>query len=179
MGKSLTLILGGVRSGKSDYAQKMLEEKGGPVLFVATATVGDAEMAQRIRAHQAGRPARWVTLEVSRHVGAAIRKNDFAGNILLDCLTLLASNVMMEFPEPVDEKAYSRAVQEEIDELLEAYHTQAGEWVIVSNEVGLGVVPAYEMGRYYRDALGRANQQLAAAADRVIFMVAGIPMVVK
>jgi adenosylcobinamide kinase/adenosylcobinamide-phosphate guanylyltransferase len=170
MGKSLTLILGGVRSGKSSRAQKMMEEKGGPVLFVATASAGDAEMAERIRMHQ---------LEASRHVGAAIREQDFTGNILLDCLTLLASNVMMEFPEPVDEQAYTQAMQTETDELLEAYHAHTGEWVIVSNEVGLGVVPAYEMGRYYRDALGRANQQLAAAADRVIFMVAGIPMVVK
>ncbi|NPV39834.1 MAG: bifunctional adenosylcobinamide kinase/adenosylcobinamide-phosphate guanylyltransferase [Anaerolineae bacterium] len=179
MGKSLTLILGGVRSGKSSRAQKMMEEKGGPVLFVATASAGDAEMAERIRVHQLERPAGWATLEASRHVGAAIREQDFKGNILLDCLTLLASNVMMEFPEPVDEQAYTQAMQTETDELLEAYHAHTGEWVIVSNEVGLGVVPAYEMGRYYRDALGRANQQLAAAADRVIFMVAGIPMVVK
>jgi adenosylcobinamide kinase/adenosylcobinamide-phosphate guanylyltransferase len=179
MGKALTLILGGVRSGKSGRAQKMMEEKGGPVLFVATATAGDAEMAERIRAHQAERPAGWVTLEAFRQVGSAIRQKNFTGNILLDCLTLLASNVMMEFPEPVDERAYTQAIQTETDELLAAYRAHAGEWVIVSNEVGLGVVPAYEMGRYYRDALGRANQQFAAAADHVIFMVAGIPMVVK
>jgi adenosylcobinamide kinase / adenosylcobinamide-phosphate guanylyltransferase len=179
MGKSLTLILGGARSGKSTYAQKLLQERGGKVLYIATATSGDDEMEERIRTHQAERPMGWGTLEVSRHVGNAIRLENFQGDILLDCLTLLASNVMMEFPEPVDERAYTQNMQTEIDELLAAYRAHTGEWVIVSNEVGLGVVPAYEMGRYYRDALGRANQQLAAAADRVIFMVAGIPMIVK
>lgn len=179
MGKSLTLILGGARSGKSRYAQQLLEDSGGPMLYVATATPGDEEMAARIRAHRASRLAGWTTLEAPRQVGAAIRAAAFSGSVLLDCLTLLASNVLMEFPEPIDAAAFQAAFQAEVDELIAAYQAGGNSWVIVSNEVGLGLVPAYEMGRYYRDALGWANQRLAAAAQRVIFMVASIPMIVK
>ena len=179
MGKSLTLILGGARSGKSSYAQKLMEESGDPVLFVATATAGDKEMAARIQAHRLSRPPHWTTLEAPLSAGAAIRKADFQGNVLLDCLTLLASNVLMTCPEPLEEAAYRRKMEQEIADLAAAYEAQRGEWVIVSNEVGLGLVPPTLLGRSYRDALGRANQQLAAAADRVLLMVAGIPMQVK
>ena len=179
MGKKLTLILGGARSGKSTYAQQMLEESREPVLFVATATAGDAEMAERIQAHQASRPSHWQTLEAPLKVGSAIREAAFAGNVLLDCMTLLASNVLMACPQPIDEAAYQTAMQAEVDDLLAAYQEHIGAWVIVSNEVGLGLVPPTELGRYYRDALGRANQQLAQAADEVLMMVAGLPIKVK
>ena len=179
MGKLLTLILGGARSGKSTYAQQMMEEGGRPVLFVATATAGDEEMAARIQAHQASRPAHWRTLEAPSEVGAAIQKAAFDGDVLLDCMTLLASNVLMDCSQPLDEAAYQAAMQAEVDGLLAAYRSHLGAWVIVSNEVGLGLVPTTELGRYYRDALGRANQQLAQAADLVLMMVAGLPMKVK
>lgn len=179
MGKYMTLILGGARSGKSAYAQKILEEKAEPVLYVATATAGDEEMAARIAAHQAARPAGWKTLEVPLKVGWAIREADFNGNVLLDCLTLLTSNVLMACPQPLDEQAYSEAVEQEIEEIIAAYQAHSGIWVLVSNEVGLGLVPPDYMSRCYRDALGRANQRLAAAADRVIFMAAGLPLTVK
>ncbi len=179
MGRSLTLVLGGARSGKSYYAQKEMEQKTEPVLFVATAIAGDAEMAARIEAHKTSRPAEWKTLETPRDVGKAIKALQFQGNILLDCLTLLASNILMTFNEPVDEAAYESACLEEIDDLLAAYQVTGGDWIIVSNEVGLGLVPPNELGRIYRDVLGRMNQRLAAAADRVIFMTAGIPIQVK
>ena len=179
MGRSLTLILGGARSGKSRHAQEMLQAGGGPVLFVATATAGDEEMLSRIRAHQSSRPRHWTTLEAPLNVGAAIRKADFRGNVLLDCLTLLASNVLMTCPEPLDEAVYQSKMEVEIAGLLEAYASGEGQWVIVSNEVGLGLIPPTPLGRFYRDTLGRANQQLAAAAERVLLMVAGIPMQVK
>lgn len=179
MGKTLTLILGGARSGKSRHAQEMLAAGGGPVLFVATATAGDEEMAARIRAHQITRPRHWTTLEAPFNAGAAIRKADFHGNVLLDCLTLLASNVLMTCPEPLDEAVYQGRMETEIAGLLEAYTAGQGDWVIVSNVVGLGLIPPTPLGRFYRDALGRANQQLAAAAERVLLMVAGIPMQVK
>ena len=179
MGKKLTLVLGGARSGKSDYAQNLLMETGQPVLFVATATAGDEEMAARIAAHQASRPGHWSTLEAARDVGAALRGAPQTPYVLVDCLTLLASNVLLACPEPVDPQQYEQAMRQEIDSLLAAYAAHAGEWVIVSNEVGLGLVPPYALGRYCRDGLGRANQRLAAAADRVLFMVAGIPMMVK
>jgi adenosylcobinamide kinase/adenosylcobinamide-phosphate guanylyltransferase len=179
MGKELTLVLGGARSGKSTYAQSLIEEDGGQALFVATATAGDEEMAARIEAHIANRPSDWITLEAPINVGSAIQKADPTPWILLDCITLLTSNLMLSLPELLDEIALQNVVQREIDELITAYKSHPGKWVIISNEVGLGLVPPYPLGRYYRDALGRANQQLAKVADKVIFMVAGIAMNIK
>jgi adenosylcobinamide kinase / adenosylcobinamide-phosphate guanylyltransferase len=179
MGKKLTFILGGARSGKSTYAQNLVETGGLPALFVATATAFDDEMAMRIKNHQASRPAHWRTLEAPTHVGEALRAEAATDWVLLDCLTLLANNVLFGLPEPVDEAEYGAAMDREIDELLAVYSTHPGEWVIVSNEVGRGLVPPYPLGRIYRDALGRANQRIAAAADEVLFLVAGIPMTVK
>lgn len=179
MAESLTLVLGGARSGKSAYAQQLLEAEGRPVLFVATATAGDEEMAVRIANHKAGRPEHWRTLEVPLRVGKAILDADFKGDVLLDCITLLASNLLMTCADPLDEKVYQAGMRREIDEILDACGKHTGRWVMVSNEVGLGLVPPTPLGRCYRDELGRANQRLAAAADRVIFMVAGISMTVK
>ena len=180
MGKKLTLILGGARSGKSRYAEKLAREQGQTVLYVATAEAGDEEMATRIARHRAERPAHWQTLEAPIQVGAAIRaaKSD-AGVVLIDCLTLLAGNVLAPLPEPVTAAAAEAALNAEIDDLLAAYAASPASWLIVSNEVGLGIVPAYPLGRIYRDALGQANQRLAATADRVIIMIAGLPMIVK
>ncbi|MEK7808987.1 MAG: bifunctional adenosylcobinamide kinase/adenosylcobinamide-phosphate guanylyltransferase, partial [Chloroflexota bacterium] len=173
MAKRLTLILGGARSGKSSYSQKIAAERGHTVLYVATAEASDSEMATRIAAHRAERPAHWQTLEASHNVGTAIRSQSNQSQIvLLDCLTLLANNVIVPLPEPVTESDATQALQSEVDDLLRAYHTSMAEWIIVSNEVGLGLVPPYPLGRVYRDALGRANQQLAAEADEVILMVA-------
>jgi adenosylcobinamide kinase / adenosylcobinamide-phosphate guanylyltransferase len=179
MGKQMTLILGGARSGKSGYAQSRLLAAGKPVLFVATAEAGDEEMAQRISAHRLGRPADWVTLEAHTRVGQAIGNAAATPYVLLDCMTLLASNILMSCPEPVDEKLYEQKMDWELDELMAAYRSHAGEWLIVSNEVGLGLVPPYPLGRIYRDGLGKVNQKLAQLADRVIFMVSGLPMTVK
>ena len=180
MAKRLTLILGGARSGKSSYSQKIAAERGHTVLYVATAEASDSEMATRIAAHRAERPAHWQTLEASHNVGTAIRSQSNQSQIvLLDCLTLLANNVIVPLPEPVTESDATQALQSEVDDLLRAYHTSMAEWIIVSNEVGLGLVPPYPLGRVYRDALGRANQQLAAEADEVILMVAGLAMKVK
>jgi len=179
MGRSLTLILGGARSGKSDYAQALVKRSGGKVLFVATATASDEEMRARIAAHRAGRPAHWVTLEAPRRLSEALRTAPLAESILLDCMTLLVNNILIGFPEPVIEADYYSAVDEELDGLLDAISKSQAKWVVVSNEVGLGLVPSYPLGRFFRDALGRVNQRLAKAADTVLFMVAGIPMLVK
>jgi adenosylcobinamide kinase/adenosylcobinamide-phosphate guanylyltransferase len=180
--KRLTLVLGGARSGKSAYGQKLATGRGdaNAVLYVATAEAGDGEMAERIAAHRAERPPHWKTLEASRQVGGAIRLNRGEANIILiDCLTLLASNVIISLPEPVTTQAAEAAVNAEVDDLLAAYAGGQAEWIIISNEVGLGLVPPYPLGRVYRDALGRANQRLAAEADEVLFMVAGLPMKLK
>jgi adenosylcobinamide kinase/adenosylcobinamide-phosphate guanylyltransferase len=179
MGKHLTLILGGARSGKSYYAQRLAEESQGEVLFVATATAGDDEMKMRIAAHRASRPAGWRTLEVPLQVGRAVSELAHPGVVLIDCMTLLASNVLFSLPEAVDEKDYQAALDVETTALLDAYQKSPAEWIIISNEVGLGLVPPYPLGRIYRDGLGRINQRLAQAADSVLFLVAGLPMRVK
>ncbi len=180
MDKHLTLILGGARSGKSSYAQRLAAERGDAVVYVATAEAGDDEMAERIAAHRAERPAHWQTIEAPRTIGAAIQSGaGQADVILIDCLTLLANNIIVPLPESVTAQEAETALNAEIEELLSAYNQSAAEWIIVSNEVGLGLVPPYPLGRIYRDALGRANQRLAAVADEVLFMVAGLPLKVK
>lgn len=180
MKKQMTLILGGARSGKSTYAQNLAESLSDRVLFVATAIAFDEEMKARILKHQEERPAGWQTLEAPRGVGEAIRAcPDHGEVVLLDCLTLLANNVLLNLPDPEDAQAAQSALDAEVDALIAAYEDSPAQWVIVSNEVGLGLVPPYPLGRVYRDVLGRANQRLAQVADRVLFMVAGIPMTVK
>lgn len=179
MGKHFTLILGGARSGKSTYAERLAAQSGGRVLYVATAQAWDAEMAARIARHRAERPAGWQTLEAPIEVGRAVASAPPADVVLLDCLTLLASNVIVALPAPPQVEAAEAALGREVDALLTAYAAGSASWIVVSNEVGLGIVPAYPLGRVYRDALGRANQRLAAVADRVLFMVAGLPITVK
>ena len=181
MRKRLTLILGGARSGKSTYAQQLALERGA-ILYVATAEALDDEMTTRIAAHRAERPAHWRTLEAPRHVGRAINTyvSGFTPDvILLDCLTLLANNVIGPLPEPLTVEAAEAALDTEIEELLITYAASESDWLVVSNEVGLGLVPPYPLGRIYRDVLGRANQRLAMQADEVVFMIAGLPMKVK
>lgn len=178
MGRRLTLILGGARSGKSALAQKLAAGGGGRVLYVATAEAGDEEMEARIAAHRAARPAAWQTLEAPRDAGQAIRRAEGGeAVVVVDCITLLIANAMAPLGNaPLPDPA---AAGRELEGLLEAYGRSPAEWIVVSNEVGLGVVPEAPLGRAYRDVLGRANQCLAAAADAVLFLVAGIPIEVK
>lgn len=178
----LTFILGGARSGKSAYAQQLARQNGGSVLYVATATAGDEEMKTRIAAHRAERPANWRTLEAPLQVGKAISQaldEQPADVVLMDCLTMLANNVLMNLPENSSEKELTRALLAEIDALLVCRQNSNAHWIIVSNEVGLGLVPSYPMGRFYRDALGRANQRLAEAATEALLLVAGKPLSLK
>ncbi len=161
--KRLTLLLGGARSGKSTTAQR-LAESGGRVLFVATAEAGDEDMRERIARHREERPAAWATLEEPRDLARVI--TDYAGEydtLVLDCLTLWVSNLMLA---GVD-------VLEATEALLGAFEAGRASWIVVSNEVGLGVVPASELGREYRDLLGRVNQRVAARADEAYLLVAG------
>ena len=175
----LILILGGARSGKSDYAESLAAQLGRRVLYVATAEARDDEMAARIAAHRQNRPAEWRTLEAPRRVGAALSSPVEPPDVLLlDCLTLLVSNIILEL-ESEPPEAVEAAISAEIDEIMAAQQRLAVPLIVVSNEVGLGLVPPYALGRVYRDALGRANQRLAAQADRVLFMVAGLLLVVK
>jgi adenosylcobinamide kinase/adenosylcobinamide-phosphate guanylyltransferase len=177
---TITLILGGARSGKSSYAQNLAEETGKSVIFLATAQALDDEMSTRIQIHRAERPADWETLEIPVGISAQVQriKTDV---VILDCMTLLASNLLMQFVKDdlVDEAPFMQALQKEVTELLSIIREQKQDWIIISNEVGLGLVPEYQMGRVFRDGLGWANQTLAREADKVIFMVAGIPTVIR
>lgn len=177
---TITLILGGARSGKSSYAQRMAEESKETVTFLATAQALDEEMSARIQKHRAERPADWDTLELPSQIASHISQIH-TEIVILDCITLLLSNLLMQFvkEDRVDEIPYMAAVQKEIEELISQVRDQHRRWIIVSNEVGLGLVPAYQMGRVYRDAIGWANQRLAREADKVILMVAGIPTTIK
>ncbi len=182
MGK-LTLILGGARSGKSTYAERLAWQHNGPVTYIATAQALDEEMRTRITAHRQKRPDAWRTLEIPLGVGAYLLAHPSSAPaqemILLDCITLLVSNLLLQAApdeNTPDEAAATALVAGEIDRLLQAIQASPAEWVVVSNEVGLGLVPPYPLGRLYRDLLGWANQRLAARADKVVFMIAGMPM---
>ena len=182
MGK-LSLILGGARSGKSTYAEKLAGGHGGKVVYIATAQGLDDEMKTRIAAHRAQRPSNWNTLEIPTRVGQSIaRKPPEADLVLLDCLTLLVSNILMEVSDDPDSPAVDQgksSVEEEIQALLSAIESSRADWIIVSNEVGMGLVPPYPLGRLYRDMLGWANRRLAENADEVTLMVAGLPWRLK
>ena len=172
--KSITLVLGGVRSGKSRYAQQ-LASAFSSVAFIATAQRSDAEMRAKIAAHRQERPADWQTIEAPLELGSAIRIADQAADaIIVDCVTTYVANEMHD-----RRKERENGLSERIDELCEAISTTAASVILVSNEVGSGVVPAFRSGRKYRDLLGGVNQRIAETADRVVLMVAGLPVTVK
>jgi adenosylcobinamide kinase/adenosylcobinamide-phosphate guanylyltransferase len=174
----LTFILGGARSGKSGYGERLAQSWAGEVLFVATAQPFDEEMVERIERHQNNRPSHWRTVEAPTKVAAAIG-DETAEIVLLDCVTLLVTNLILGLGDGLDEAGAQSAVDAEIDDLLAKMAAWNGRWIIISNEVGLGIVPDNQLSRIYRDVLGRANQRLAAAANEVVMMVAGLPLVIK
>ena len=191
MGK-LTLILGGARSGKSTFAENRAKKIGDEnVLYVATSETKDEEMVERVEKHRSERPSTWGTVEAPRNVAQAIRQGRSDEKvILLDCMTFLVANHLMDAAAPEDDpfadpssNPFDVEIEAEVItevEALVAYVQESEiEMLVVSNEVGLGVVPPYELGRAYRDILGRANQILARHADEVLLLVAGIPMQVK
>jgi adenosylcobinamide kinase/adenosylcobinamide-phosphate guanylyltransferase len=168
--RSVTLVLGGVRSGKSRFAQK-LAEKESSVAFVATAKAVDEEMRNKIRRHQQERPKQWRTVEEPLDLARVFDECAQQFKILLvDCLTLFVANVLEADPEMVNAR---------IDGLVEALRHVPTSVVLVSNEVGSGVVPPYPSGRQFRDLLGEVNQKVASVADSVVLMVAGLPLVLK
>ena len=171
----LTLVLGGARSGKSRFAEALVEGAATCGTYCATGEAKDDEMAARIAAHRArrdsgGRGAFWRTVEAPLAVAQAIAAEaNPARPLLIDCLTLWLSNVMMaEAP-----------IEEEFATLRRALRDAAGPVVLVANEVGLGLVPETPLGRRFRDEAGRLNQEIAAFADRVVFVAAGLPLVLK
>lgn len=184
MGLKNILITGGVRSGKSRFAQELALRADGPVLFVATAEAGDEEMKRRIEAHRRERSAAWSTLEVTTHIGSHIEQKIGGSRVVVvDCITLLVSNVFNRYSHQTDEQIdgslIEKEVTREISELVECINRVNASFIIITNEVGLGLVPANKTGRVYRDLLGKANQMLAERADEVYLMVAGLPLPVK
>ena len=167
--KSL-LVLGGARSGKSRFAQTQAENSPGDLVYIATAQPLDAEMADRIARHRHDRGPRWRTVEAPQELTNAISDNSRCDNVLLiDCLTLWASNLM--FAE--------RDISAEIAALTTAISNAPGRIILVSNEVGLGVVPDNALARQFRDVAGEINQEVARIADSVVFVMSGLPVVLK
>jgi adenosylcobinamide kinase / adenosylcobinamide-phosphate guanylyltransferase len=176
----LVLILGGARSGKSTAAERMALDLGGQhVLYIATAQAFDDEMRERIAAHRRSRPSGWQTLETPLALVERLQGIELPTVVVLDCITLLASNVLLGLPEDCHQADANQAVLHEINNLLALQQASASTWIVVSNEVGMGIVPPYRLGRLFRDALGVANQRLAQAADEVLLMVAGLPWRLK
>lgn len=181
MGSS-TLIIGGARSGKSHFAQELALKSAQPVLFVATAEALDKEMADRIAMHRKTRPTAWRTLEISTHVGNRIRQElGSTGTVVIDCITLLVSNMFGRHSSPSGEitDTVEKDIMAEIQDIVDCTHETKASFIIVTNEVGLGLVPDNTLGRLYRDLLGKANQRLAQEADRVYLMVSGLPLLIK
>jgi adenosylcobinamide kinase/adenosylcobinamide-phosphate guanylyltransferase len=170
----VTLVLGGVRSGKSRYAQQ-LAERGDSVVFVATAEVrNDSEMHAKIEKHRSERPDHWKTVEEPIELARVLSEPyENSQVILIDCLTLFASNVLERFGED------TAVNHPEIEGLCSALSRAPWSVILVSNEVGSGVVPAYALGRRFCDLVGEINQRVAAVSDNVLYMVAGLPMVLK
>ena len=164
----LTLVLGGARSGKSRYAESLVTALPGPWIYVATAEARDAEMAERIAAHQARRGAGWRTLETPRDVVGALTAHGTTP-LLVDCLTLWLANALLA----------SADADAEIERLEAALEQASAPLVLVANEVGFGIVPDNPLGRRFRDLQGLLNQRIAARADRVVLVIAGLPLTIK
>lgn len=184
---SIHLILGGARSGKSTYAEKKAKSLGDNILYLATAVVTDVDMADRIDKHKKSRPATWQTVEQFKNFENLAFCDAFydADVLILDCLTVMMTNLMFDVPINYDEakpseiETLERSIKEEIDKLLDLVLKSGKKLLIVSNEVGLGLVPAYKLGNYFRDISGRMNQHVAQIADDVTFVAAGLPLKLK
>lgn len=177
-GMELILVTGGVRAGKSRWAQETAGRlAGADVTVVATAEPVDAEMRARIDAHRRDRPDGWETVEAPSGAGAAIlgARHD---TVVLDCLTVLAGGALGRARPRTAADAVA-AIAAEVDAILEARDARRGTLIVVTNEVGLSVHPATELGRWFQDGLGAANQRLARAADRVVLMMSGLEMRLK
>ena len=174
MNSRLIFVTGGTRSGKSNFAQELAHSLKGRTVFIATAEALDEEMGKRIAIHQRERPSGWDTVEEPRLLGQAVQKCAGTYDILLiDCLTLWISNLLTNHSLDEDE------INREVQSLIESCKTESSTVIIVSNEVGMGIVPDNELSRVFRDVAGRLNQKLAAQADTVVLTVAGMPVVLK
>jgi adenosylcobinamide kinase/adenosylcobinamide-phosphate guanylyltransferase len=185
MGK-LIMVTGGARSGKSTFAEETVKSFGSNVVYIATSIPFDEEMKDRIKKHRAQRPAEWETVEAYKDIDLMLEgKLNGMDAVPLDCITVMVSNLMLEkaydwdgiAPEEIN--AVEETVKKEIQKLIDTVQNASVPFVVVTNELGMGVVPPYELGRAVRDIAGRANQMLAKAASEVYLCVSGIPVKIK
>jgi len=170
---STTLVLGGARSGKSAYAENLAKQTNKVVVYLATAQVRDKAIAERVSLHQQSRPAEWLTIESPLELGATLQKHAIEGTVVLvDCLTMWVTNMLCEEHCKV-------VVKEQQDSFFSNLDTIKGDVIFVSNEVGMGIIPMGELTRDYVDIAGRLHQDIAARADHVMLVVAGLPLVLK
>jgi len=185
--KPLILITGGARSGKSTLGEKKASELGNKVVYIATAIAFDEGMKNRIKKHRLGRPKDWATIEKYKNFTDIIEDNNFKVSdlILLDCMTLMVSNLMLESNLDFDNCSMEeidkleKQIFNEIDELLNIISNTNKTAIIVTNEVGMGLVPSYRMGSIFRDIAGRVNQYIASISNEVYFTVSGIEIKIK
>jgi len=180
----LVLITGGARSGKSSLAEQLARSAAGPATYIATAAVLDEEMVLRVKLHQKRRPQEWSTVEETLDlVGALAKVPENTATVIVDCLTIWLTNQLAEYyHEDMSENeimAVEKKIQDHLAHFCAAAAAKPYRTVVVTNEVGCGVVPAYPLGRVFRDMAGRANQQVARAADSVWLAVCGYPLCVK
>ena len=179
------MVLGGARSGKSTFAEKLAKKIGGKnVTYIATAQAFDQEMEERIAHHKTQRPVDWETIEEPTDIYQAVQRVDNNQTILIDCLTLYISNLLLkENPEEDFElekkKNLEEDIVENINQVLKYAEKKEIDLIVVSNEVGQGLVPSYELGRLFRDISGRVNQYISSKADKVYLTVAGLPLDLK
>jgi adenosylcobinamide kinase/adenosylcobinamide-phosphate guanylyltransferase len=168
-GGNITLILGGARSGKSRYAERLIESEPAPWIYLATAEARDGEMERRIAEHRARRDRRWQTIEAPHDLAGALGALPSRSAVLVDCLTLWLSNRLLADAD----------IDREVEGLERALASHDGAVAVVSNDVGSGIVPDNALARRFRDLQGVINQRIAAKASRVVLMVAGLPLAVK
>jgi adenosylcobinamide kinase/adenosylcobinamide-phosphate guanylyltransferase len=177
---AIVLITGGGRSGKSSYGQRLAENLPGPRAYVATAVPFDQELEERVRRHREERSDTWsTTIEEPVALAAALRSATQYPTVLVDCLTMWMGNLLWSAEQSQGPAPNEAQVADACSEVVAACREHAGTVVLVTNEVGMGIIPENPAARLYRDLLGRCNQVMAAAADTVILMVAGLPLVVK
>lgn len=184
---SLTFIAGGARSGKSTFAEQKANEYGEKVLYIATAVVTDDAMADRVKKHREQRPKSWLTVEMYSDFKRLSGYKEFADSeiVLIDCITTLIGNYMFDskinfdacLPEEVNN--LEKSITDEIFSLIDVCSTNNKKLIIVSNETGMGVVPPYYMGNYFRDISGRINQKITYKSDFMYFVLSGIPIKLK
>ncbi|GAB6106193.1 bifunctional adenosylcobinamide kinase/adenosylcobinamide-phosphate guanylyltransferase [Fusibacter bizertensis] len=181
------LIVGGARSGKSSFAEDCAKKQTEKVVYLATAIVTDEDMKHRIEKHQLDRPSYWYTFERYRNFNAIAKQPEFlaADLLLLDCLTVMTTNLMFDAHQDYDSISKDKLIEieqlilAEIDELIDIAEQYNKSLILVTNEVGMGLVPAYKLGSYFRDIAGRVNRHVAARADEVTFVAVGIPLKLK